>query len=753
MSRIFVSSSAVDQQLMTDLVTQLRGAGHEVGFDLGQASWETAFYQISQCDVFVFVLSPAATQRHSPTISQLGEAQRIQKPVVLVGADPTTPPPPEVAQSPYINMSMGASSPAMGQLLSAISFFTGEASPPQSAPPAPAGPPPGATQLSPQQVAASAPAPAAPAVRHADPVGDMDGGGFSFVRFVFEIFMAGLLVGVVALGAYALLAKEPLDVIADVGTGAGLPDGDDGIVTTPVDVEGTFLPSDPTLDAALTEVALTGVPVIATDQFPGVTLTIPTEAGVEATPVPPEATTPSAIQQTEVVTDTQSTATIPPTNAPPLTDPVSTEPPPPPSTSTPLAEPTVAIVAADIQGDALLLYGEEGLTIYNATQTELNISGMSLILPNGTRRFDLNIIGVDIINNIEPGKCIQIILSSQPAAAPELCASLVQRQRLAKTNANEFWVWDPTVQAVSGTFDVIFDGAPVASCVVADGVCDLTLMGTRAVGVTGINEIAFASARDGDYEIYVMNVDGSNVRQLTYNSAIDRYPTWSPDGSQIAFASNREGPWELYIMDNDGGNTTRITVDAENDSAPVWSPDGTRLAYQTTQDIWVVNVDGTNQRPVTASSGFDHAPSWSPDGTRLTFMSNRDGDWEIYVVNVDSGEESRLTQHRAAHQYPVWSPSGDAFVFSSDRLNNDMEIYTLTITGTDLALDFTCCGRLTNLQGIDTTPNWSPDQQQVVFASVRSGNWDIYVVGTGGGDAIQLTNDPAEDQDPAWSPR
>ena len=118
--------------------------------------------------------------------------------------------------------------------------------------------------------------------------------------------------------------------------------------------------------------------------------------------------------------------------------------------------------------------------------------------------------------------------------------------------------------------------------------------------------IAFESDRDGNWEIYVMEVDGGNQQNLSNNPGDDKDPSWSPDGKRVAFVSKRDGNAEIYVMDTDGENQQRLTENPNND----WSP------------------------------------SWSPNGERIVFVSDRDGHlgYEIYVVDADGGNQHRLTQ-------------------------------------------------------------------------------------------------------------
>src|SRR3972149_3275713 len=97
-------------------------------------------------------------------------------------------------------------------------------------------------------------------------------------------------------------------------------------------------------------------------------------------------------------------------------------------------------------------------------------------------------------------------------------------------------------------------------------------------------KIAFVSIRDGNYEIYAMNADGSGQTRLTNNAATEYGPAWSPDGTKIAFWSDRDGNWEVYAMNADGSGQTRLTNNSAWDAAPAWSPDGTKIAFYSSRD-------------------------------------------------------------------------------------------------------------------------------------------------------------------------
>ena len=163
-------------------------------------------------------------------------------------------------------------------------------------------------------------------------------------------------------------------------------------------------------------------------------------------------------------------------------------------------------------------------------------------------------------------------------------------------------------------------------------------------------QIAFASDRDGNFEIYVMDTDGKKPQRLTINLFRDEDPSWSPNGKRIIFVSDRDGNREIYVMDANGENQQRLT-NTGNNWSPSWSPNGERIAFTSHRDmseeIYVMDADGGNPQNLSNNPFFDWRPSWSPDGERIAFVSARNG-WEnieIYVMDADGGNPRRLTKN------------------------------------------------------------------------------------------------------------
>lgn len=187
----------------------------------------------------------------------------------------------------------------------------------------------------------------------------------------------------------------------------------------------------------------------------------------------------------------------------------------------------------------------------------------------------------------------------------------------------------------------------------------------------GDGTLVFASLRDLNLELYTADADDNRVR-LTNDGGRDWFADWSPDGTKIVFNSDRTGNEDLYMMDADGGNLRQITTHESDDIRGAWSLDGESLLFTSQRNIdlmtgqieyFIVPADGDEDdvRPLGADEIFEGGAVWSADGREMAFMSNREIEngqrvWNLYVQNADGSSLRRLTDGAGNDVFPVWRP-------------------------------------------------------------------------------------------------
>lgn len=286
-------------------------------------------------------------------------------------------------------------------------------------------------------------------------------------------------------------------------------------------------------------------------------------------------------------------------------------------------------------------------------------------------------------------------------------------------------------------------------------------------------------------------------------------PTYTPrptptggEPGQIAFASSRSGVPQIWLMDPDGNDLQQITDLADGACQPEWSPDGERIVFTSPckgkrefyngSGLFIINADGSGLTPIPSLPGGDFDPAWSPNGSRLAFTSLREGIPHIFIYDLEQKTTTRLSSASSNDRKPVWSPDGKWLAFESTRLNN-LQIWVMESSGETTPREFISLDG-----GISYMAAWSPDGNVIVFSQGsnlpwlaarqfndrnavvvkisdirpvwdasysqdgfwlafegrQDGNNDIYrMTSLSGGNLTRLTDDPADDFQPAWRPR
>jgi Tol biopolymer transport system component len=236
--------------------------------------------------------------------------------------------------------------------------------------------------------------------------------------------------------------------------------------------------------------------------------------------------------------------------------------------------------------------------------------------------------------------------------------------------------------------------------------------------------ILFESDRTGNWDIFIMNRDGTEVRQLTSKVSDERFPMFDKTGEQIVFTSDRSGDSEIYSMRLDDLSKKRLTDEKGAELFPAFSPDGKYVSFTADLDLFLLDVNTLKIEKVASSERRDIWMRWSPNGRTVTFFSRRDTedkDDEIYLMDFPNGQAKRIT-NRAGHDFcPAFSPDGKYLAVAAVDETAGRSINIIDRTGKLITRRGLGFGRVTEA-------NWSPDGQKIVYtASDKTGNYEIYI--------------------------
>jgi len=209
-------------------------------------------------------------------------------------------------------------------------------------------------------------------------------------------------------------------------------------------------------------------------------------------------------------------------------------------------------------------------------------------------------------------------------------------------------------------------------------------------------------------ETFIINTDGSGQRLLIstqhLEERVDFSPAWSPDGIRITFDSNRPGRYDIFVIDVSGENLTNLTQSPEiSEHSPSWSPDGTHILYKSWDDHFhTLRLADGHKTQLTQDDGDRRNPDWSPNGKQIVFAGDVRGErdnLDIYIMDIETGVEKRMTIHPEADFRPAWSPDGKHIVFQSEREEGKLDLYRITVATREVI-------QLTHL---DEANGFSPD--------------------------------------------
>ena len=270
------------------------------------------------------------------------------------------------------------------------------------------------------------------------------------------------------------------------------------------------------------------------------------------------------------------------------------------------------------------------------------------------------------------------------------------------------------------------------------------LFGERGIAQS---RIAYASKRAGNKEIFVMDYDGANVREITANASINLAPCWLEGKAKVLYTSYTSGRPQFHIKDFADGSNQAFGGNQAMNTAGSYNRMDKEIVYASVGDgnSEIYRRAYPDGKPVrlTFSGSIEVSPSWSPNGYEIVFVSDRSGNPMLYVMDRDGSNIRRITYEGSYHGSPSWSPRGDRIVFSSIDDGNNMNIFTISPDGKDQV-------KLTTASGSNENPSWSPDARHIVFMSTRTGSSEIFMMAQDGANQKRISFSGGNSM-PRWS--
>ncbi|PID77010.1 MAG: protein TolB [Deltaproteobacteria bacterium] len=279
--------------------------------------------------------------------------------------------------------------------------------------------------------------------------------------------------------------------------------------------------------------------------------------------------------------------------------------------------------------------------------------------------------------------------------------------------------------------------------------CDKVIY--ELTGKNGIasTQVAFISSTKGAKELFLTDILGKKVRQVTRHKNLVVSPRFTPDGRYLSYTSYHSRKQNLYITDlRQNKTTTALSRRKGMNLAPAWSPDGgsfiLTLSERGNPDLFLLDRTGRIINQLTSGAGNNVSPSYSPDGKKIVFVSDRSGKPQIYVMDIATRKTRRLTFDSYENSEPSWSPAEDLIVYSSLR---DGVYQLCTIKPSADAMP----NQITSDLSHHESASWSPDGNQIIFSRREGKSYKIYGMMKDGSYQRRLFDFPGSQRYPRWS--
>ena len=258
--------------------------------------------------------------------------------------------------------------------------------------------------------------------------------------------------------------------------------------------------------------------------------------------------------------------------------------------------------------------------------------------------------------------------------------------------------------------------------------------------------------RSGPKEIWVMDPDGRNQRQVTHFNALSNFPSVSPDGTKIAFTSWAHTNPGIFVFSVDPVRDLRFYNQrgASVTATPSFTPDGKQVIFASSASgahccrIFIAGLDGSGLRPISSSGSIDVEPKVNPKtGAEIAFVSGRSGPQQVYRMNMDGADVERLSDGTGEASNPSWHPDGQilAYAWTRGYATGNFNIFIMDVATRKYT-------QLTH-EGRNENPSWAPDGRHLAFMSTRGGGPQIWTMLADGTQLQQLTTQGNNDS-PAW---